>query len=343
MDAAPTGDRPTNLAQNRCSAGDRHCLGYAGNYFKLPLFFGVDFLFGSIAVLVVAHLYGMTWGAIVALITSLYTIQIWGHPYAVIIFTVEACFVGWTMRRKHRNLILIDAIYWVCVGMPLVWLFYFQALKLPFHPVLLVMLKQSVNGIFNALVASFILTCLPLSREIGRSKDNATLSLQQILSNVMVAIVFLPVLTLMVVDGRLAKHTTEAKIQTTLQTVSDHLIGELRVWQQYRPKEIESFIQYLRPESYPDTIITLFDREGRARAIANLTPSLQTLPDKQQGEVRPLSVGVYQWLPMGDIPPLARWRQSTTPRRVCGCAETRYPGPPHDGPTDSTHYNHICD
>ncbi|MGL6284118.1 MAG: hypothetical protein ACRC2J_17070, partial [Microcoleaceae cyanobacterium] len=39
-------------------------LGYLGNYLKLNLFFGVDFLFGSIATLLVVYLYGTVWGAI---------------------------------------------------------------------------------------------------------------------------------------------------------------------------------------------------------------------------------------------------------------------------------------
>ncbi|MGL4884277.1 MAG: hypothetical protein ACRC8K_24960, partial [Waterburya sp.] len=47
-------------------------LGYAGNYFKFPFGFGVDFLFGSIAVLVIVSLYGMWWGIAASLIASSY-------------------------------------------------------------------------------------------------------------------------------------------------------------------------------------------------------------------------------------------------------------------------------
>jgi hypothetical protein len=113
---------------------------YIGNFLSLPLLFGVDFLFGSIAVLVAIHLYGTFWGTLVAIIASWHTFIQWGHPYAMIIFFGEALFVGLLLGRnsipiigksvsktdslERQNLVLLDGIYWVFIGIPLVWLFY---------------------------------------------------------------------------------------------------------------------------------------------------------------------------------------------------------------------------
>jgi hypothetical protein len=36
--------------------------GFLGNYFAVPLFFGADFLFGSIAVLLILYFRGFGWG-----------------------------------------------------------------------------------------------------------------------------------------------------------------------------------------------------------------------------------------------------------------------------------------
>ena len=105
--------------------------GLAGNYFSLPLFFGVDFLFGSIAVLIVVQLYGILWGTVAAAIVSSYTYILWGHPYALAIFIGEAFFVGLLLRRQRQNLLLLDGIYWLCIGMPLIWLFYGTLMQMP--------------------------------------------------------------------------------------------------------------------------------------------------------------------------------------------------------------------
>ena len=97
--------------------------GYLGNYFSLPLFFGVDFIFGSIATVMVVVYYGSAWGIISALIAGSYTLILWQHPYALIVLVAEAAFLGWRLRRRQDNLVLLDTIFWVCVGIPLVMFF----------------------------------------------------------------------------------------------------------------------------------------------------------------------------------------------------------------------------
>lgn len=205
--------------------------GYAGNYFNLPLFFGVDFLFGSIAVLIVVALYGIGWGAIAAMIAGSHTFLLWGHPYAGIILIGEGLVVGW-WRRKCPNLLLMDGFYWIFLGMPLVWLFYSIPLGVPHETVLLVMLKQSINGIFNALIASLLLKHSPLQTWVACPKIAKTLSLQQTLFNLLVAFVLFPALTLLVLNSRSAMSNMEKTIQANLATVSTDLAVELRFWHQ---------------------------------------------------------------------------------------------------------------
>lgn len=205
--------------------------GYAGNYFNLPLFFGVDFLFGSIAVLIVVWLYGIGWGVLAAMIAGSHTFLLWGHPYAGMILIGEALFVGWR-RRKYPNLLLLDGFYWIFIGMPLVWLFYSIPLGVPSQTVLLVMLKQGINGIFNALIASLLLSHSPIQTWTARPKVAKTLSLQQTLFNLLVAFVFFPALTLLVLNSRSAMSNMEKTIQANLETVSTDLVVEVRFWHQ---------------------------------------------------------------------------------------------------------------
>ncbi len=80
-------------------------LAYLGNFLKLPLFFGVDFLFGSIFVWIVSFFYGGFWGIFTAFISSLHTYVLWGHPFAVIIFTLEAIIVNIFYPKKNKNIV----------------------------------------------------------------------------------------------------------------------------------------------------------------------------------------------------------------------------------------------
>ncbi|MDH5396194.1 MAG: hypothetical protein OEW97_07945, partial [Gammaproteobacteria bacterium] len=48
-------------------------IGLVANHYNLPLFFGVNFIFGSVAVLIAIHTLGVTAAVIIALITGAYT------------------------------------------------------------------------------------------------------------------------------------------------------------------------------------------------------------------------------------------------------------------------------
>ena len=140
-------------------------LGYLGNLFKINLFFGVDFIFGSISSLIVVYFYGTKWGTLAALIASIHTYFLWNHYYAIIIFTLEAMFVGVILnRQRFQNIVLLDGIYWIFLGIPLVGLFYGFMLHLNTIQTVLIMLKQSVNGFFNALISHLILTYVPINK-----------------------------------------------------------------------------------------------------------------------------------------------------------------------------------
>lgn len=131
-----------------------------GNYFAFNLFQGVDFLFGSVAALVALRLYGIRSGCIVAFIGAMVTYYDWGHPYAVIIFTLEVAVVG-VLTRRIENLVLADAIYWLFLGVGGVTLFYSVFLGTSLETAVYIALKQAVNGMLNAVIAAFFL-------EIGR-------------------------------------------------------------------------------------------------------------------------------------------------------------------------------
>ncbi|MFO8156242.1 MAG: ATP-binding protein [Pseudomonadota bacterium] len=133
-----------------------------GNYLAVPLFYGVDLIFGSVAVLVALGRLGLLAGILVAVAGGMYTLFLWHHPYALLIFTAEAVVVGWLLRRDW-SVILADLVYWLGLGIPLVFLFYFGAMEKGWMAATVIALKQPLNGVFNAVVASFLLMAARLA------------------------------------------------------------------------------------------------------------------------------------------------------------------------------------
>lgn len=207
---------------------------YAGNYFKLPLFFGLDFLFGSIFVLIVLRLFGLFWGTLTAIIAAVYTVILWNHPYGAVILVCEALFIGLISRRHSQNILLLDGIYWVFIGIPLVWVFYHLILHVDPTQTFLVLFKQSVNGIFNALLANLIFTYLPIHKWISRPQLKKTLSIKQTSLNLLVAFVFFPVLLLTVLDGQRVMSNITDLVKTELQSTSTDIRSDLQAWHKHR-------------------------------------------------------------------------------------------------------------
>lgn len=129
-------------------------LGLAANFYKAEMFFNVDFIFGGIFVMLAVKYFGK-YGVLVAFIASLSTFYLWNHPYAIIIFTAEAIFTAYLLRND-RDIIIIDILYWFTLGFGIILVTYHFVMDMDMKTTLLVALKQGVNGIFNALLASLI-------------------------------------------------------------------------------------------------------------------------------------------------------------------------------------------
>ncbi|WP_239113099.1 ATP-binding protein [Halomicronema sp. CCY15110] len=207
-------------------------LGVLGSYWHWSFFFNIDFLFGSIAVWLVLCLYGLRWGAIAAIASASVTYFLWHHPYAIIIFTCEFLFVGLLYERYKLNLAILNWIYWIAIGIPLVWLFYRYALGVEPTQVQIVMLKQAVNGIFNALTASLLLTYTSLHRWLGRPQTWSVLSLQQTLFNILAAFVFFPTLIFMAIGSYQVVDNIKAEKTQQLQDATAHVDFLINNWYQ---------------------------------------------------------------------------------------------------------------
>jgi len=218
-------------------------LGYLGNYFRLPLFFGVDFLFGSIFALIATYFYGLRIGTIVAAIASIHTYFIWGQPFAAILLILEAIWVGIGLHhyrektKRSRNMVILVIFYWLCLGAPLCFIFYRFFLSFENSSVILVVLKQSINAVFNALIAHLYIDFLPTFRQWipykpEKSNTLSNVNIQQMLFHLLLAFVFLPVLTIAILTGYQSLHNIQNEINTQLRSSTESLKIDFKFWHQ---------------------------------------------------------------------------------------------------------------
>lgn len=212
-------------------------------------------------------------GQVIRILGASYTYFLWHHPYAIVIFTAEALLVGGLYRCYHQNLVLLDGLYWLLLGMPLVLLFYGQVLQVDPVQTQIIMLKQAVNGIFNALVASLLLIHIPLDKWVNRPPAIGALSLQQTLFNLLVAFVFFPTLTLMAIDSHRVVATIQQEQQTQLAITSDHLQTRLNNWYDRQLRAAATLAQMVNATPPP----TPQRQQAYAELIQRLNPALAQL------------------------------------------------------------------
>ena len=129
-------------------------VGFALNWFKLELFFNVDFLFGSIISMFAIMRFGLVAGVTAALVAASCTWFHWHHPWAIVIFTAEALCTGLLYRKRGWDAAVANLVFWFSGGTLLVLLFYQIIMGFSFSSSLLIALKNGVNGIANTLLAS---------------------------------------------------------------------------------------------------------------------------------------------------------------------------------------------
>ncbi|TVQ57189.1 MAG: PAS domain-containing hybrid sensor histidine kinase/response regulator [Spirulina sp. DLM2.Bin59] len=223
-------------------------LGFLGNYFRLPLFFGVDFIFGEIAVFIVIARYGLFWGTLAGLIAGSCTYLIWNHPYAMITFTLEAIFVGSGLRYSRLNIPSLVLLYWLIIGMPSAGLLYHFILSVPVSGTILIALKQSVNSIANGLIAVLILQYIFAYGKQKSSRQQNT-PLQQILFSLFISFIFFPALLITVLNSQQMLASIEADIEMEILIASRPLVSSLNFWYDQHERAMMTLADFARNSS----------------------------------------------------------------------------------------------
>ncbi|MBK5940069.1 PAS domain S-box protein [Halochromatium roseum] len=194
-------------------------LAVAGNHFNLSLFFGVNLIFGSIAVWLALAWLGALPAILVATSAAFYTNLLWDQSSAFLIFVAEAVFVvglvQWRQQRGRERdiqpLIRLVGLYWLLIGLPAILGLYRHTIDLPLIELWLLALKQPLNGILNAVLAQLILLGVALLRQQPLSG-----SLRQLLFRLLLAAMLVPVMALIAVQNQDQRHDIESELRDRL-------------------------------------------------------------------------------------------------------------------------------
>ena len=196
------------------------------NSLPVPLYFGVQVLLGSVPPILALLLWRTWWAVPMAFLASLQTWTMWGHPWAVVIFTLEMVWLTVAMRRfnglpRHDGngrVVLFSLAYWLLLGAPLVFLFYGLVLRFDTANVLVVAVKQSFNGVFNTGLAFAALILIRVVQ--ARRGEGPGLSLRGVIVALALLAITVPTLVISQLAGQQLELAVQEGVLDGLRTVN---------------------------------------------------------------------------------------------------------------------------
>ena len=285
-------------------------IGFAGNWFRFPLFFNVDILFGSIFVMLALQFCGLLPALLAAVIASSATCLIWNHPYALIIFSCELLVTGLLYKRWRGNLMLANTAYWLLLGMPLAAFFYGMVMQVGGDGATAIMLKQAINGMANAIAARLIVVAI-LSRQSSSMPLIQPPSFRERLTTLLALFVMGTALILLALVSRRDVERTEQQIIDLLTTARLQTTAFLEAAEQRNHGALtEQLLLQIQANSVLKRVyFTLYDHSGKIVA-ANRQPA-EPIP-KSGGSMESITEHVSCWIPdmHRNISIMERWKRS---------------------------------
>jgi|GEM_PF-3524164 len=266
-------------------------LGVLGNMFSIELFFGVNFLFGSIASLIALYLFGLRAGFLVALVSSSYTYILWNHPYAMIIFVIEIIAVYFISKKllKSENILIADLIFWTSTGGFLVYIFYSSVMGMSTNQVFLIALKQGINGVFNSLVALLVLQFI-------LNFKFKVLRFREMFLTVLGFFILVPLLTTVIISSNRVLSNSQKDIAKELKANAKYISSLIKDEQDIT----KDFLMKHRVKEVYE--ISLFDKN------ANLL--LTTSDNLMQGKLINIKDNIYHIVSDKKMPSMLKWKKS---------------------------------
>ncbi|OOE69775.1 response regulator [Salinivibrio sp. IB282] len=274
-----------------------------GNMINLPLFFGVHFIFGSVAVMLAIRLIGLWPAVFVALAGGSYTWILWGHPYAMLALTLEAFAVSLLYRRGVKNLVLADLAFWVVVSPIVLMPLDVIVIGMEASSAIMIALKQALNGVFNALIAGLLVKLLIWYFQNGTINWlPAKIRLHALLFDALLCLTLIAGMTPIIINNQHNIIKNEQRVADELKRVAEGAVARLN---QQPDRSLDSQKRSLRPSlSQGASGVAILNREG--------TPTVQVgdLHSGLPGGVRPLTSAdnLSIWLPASGDNLVNRWK-----------------------------------
>jgi PAS domain S-box-containing protein len=193
-------------------------LGLAGfllNTLELPLGWGMQFVFGNAIIFAFIRVLAPQSIVLAISISGLWTMILWNHPWAWLLWVFEAIFIAVICRRNAP--VQSDVIFWTILAAPLLLLTSSDIVKIDELSLSLVVIKQAANGILNVVIGELIYAALIGVNPMRKFVNWPKVKLESAVITVLMAIILIPTVFYMVLAAPDTEQTARKDVGGTLE------------------------------------------------------------------------------------------------------------------------------
>ncbi|MFN3620843.1 MAG: ATP-binding protein [Sphingorhabdus sp.] len=177
-------------------------LGLAGfliNMLELPLGWGLHFIFGNAIIYALIRVLQPQSLVLGIAISSLWTVFLWNHPWAWVVWVCEAIFVALLFQKTSP--VRRNVIFWLVVGTPLLLLTYGAVMKMDQLSLFLVIVKQAANGILNIVLGELLYGTLLALNPQQRCAAWPKMKVESFVTTLLMAVILIPTAFYLALDA----------------------------------------------------------------------------------------------------------------------------------------------
>ncbi len=219
-------------------------LGAAGfllNMLEFQLGWGLHFIFGNALIFAFIRALRPQSLMLAASVSSLRSVFLWKHPWAWLIWTIEAGFIAY-LSRKKASPVRVDVLFWVLIGTPLLIISYGMVMDMDRLSLLLVIAKQATNGVLNVVLGEIIYLAALSLKAPGQRSDWPKMPIESFLMSLLLAIILIPTTAYLYIDAPSREQAARARVEDALQKrlqITGAIVG---TWVQSRADVLGMFV-----------------------------------------------------------------------------------------------------
>lgn len=206
--------------------------GFLCNSLELQLGWGMQFVFGNAIIFAFIRVLAPQSLVLAISISSLWTLFLWNHPWAWLVWIFEAIFIAVLGRRNAP--VRSDVIFWVVLGAPLLFLTYGGVIKMDELSLSLEVLKQAANGILNVVIGELVYVAIIAINPMRKFVNWPRVKAESAVITLLMAIILIPAAFYLALE---APDREQAARQNVSRTLDNRLLVSgvaLNSWVQSR-------------------------------------------------------------------------------------------------------------